>query len=73
MRLFGEQRFFDGAEVVAKMGSDEVTAVIAKNQDLGSKMQISGTPTFVIQGSLLRGYVPLDGMQQIVADERKKG
>lgn len=64
---------FDGAEVVAKMGSDEVSAVIAKNQDLGSKMQISGTPTFVIQGSLLRGYVPLDGMQQIVADERKKG
>ena len=64
---------FDGAEVVAKMGSDEVTAVIAKNQDLGSKMQISGTPTFVIQGSLLRGYVPLDGMQQIVANERKKG
>jgi protein-disulfide isomerase len=64
---------FDGAEVVAKMGSDEVTAVIAKNQDLGNKMQISGTPTFVIQGSLLRGYVPLDGMQQIVAHERKKG
>ena len=64
---------FDGAEVVAKMGSDEVSAVIAKNQDLGNKMQISGTPTFVIQGSLLRGYVPLDGMQQIVADERKKG
>ena len=64
---------FDGAEVLAKMGSDEVSAVIKKNQDLGSKMQISGTPTFVIQGSLLRGYVPLNGMQQIVADERKKG
>ncbi|WP_395006577.1 DsbA family protein [Cypionkella sp.] len=64
---------FDGAEVVAKMGSDEVSAVITKNQDLGNKMQISGTPTFVIQGSLFRGYVPLDGMQQIVADERKKG
>lgn len=64
---------FDGAEVLAKMGSEEVSAVIKKNQDLGSKMQISGTPTFVIEGSLLRGYVPLNAMQKIVADERTKG
>ncbi|GLS87663.1 DSBA oxidoreductase [Cypionkella aquatica] len=57
--------------VLAKMGSDEVTAVIAQNQQLGDKMAISGTPTFVIDGQILRGYVPLEGMQQIVASERK--
>lgn len=64
---------YDAKEVIAKMASPEVTQVIALNQDLGNKMQISGTPTFVLQGAMLRGYVPLDDMKQIVADERKKG
>lgn len=63
----------DPKAVLDKMVSAEVTDVIAKNQDLGNKMQITGTPTFVLQGALLRGYVPLGDMQQIIADERKKG
>lgn len=57
--------------IIDRMGSDEVTAVIAANRDLGDKMQISGTPTFVIDQTLLRGYVPLDGMRKIVDDERQ--
>ena len=61
----------DPKPVLDRMNSDEVTAVIAQNQDLGQKMSITGTPTFVIDQTLLRGYVPLDGMQQIVADERQ--
>lgn len=61
----------DPKPVLERMNSDEVTAVIAQNQDLGQKMSITGTPTFVIDQTLLRGYVPLDGMQQIVADERQ--
>jgi protein-disulfide isomerase len=64
---------FDPQPVLAKMASPEVTQVIAQNQDLGNKMQISGTPTFVLQGAMLRGYVPLENMKQIVAEERKKG
>lgn len=62
---------FDAKPVLDRMGADEVTAVIAANQELGTKMAISGTPTFVIDSQMLRGYVPLDGMQQIVASERK--
>lgn len=64
---------FEPKPILDKMNAPEVTAVIANNQELGTKMQISGTPTFVVQGSMLRGYVPLDAMQQIVATERKKG
>jgi protein-disulfide isomerase len=60
----------DPTAVLAKMGSEEVSTVLAANEDLGGKMSITGTPSFVIQSQMLRGYVPLDGMQQIVADER---
>lgn len=61
----------DPKPVLDRMNSDEVTAVIAQNQDLGQKMAITGTPTFVIDQTLLRGYVPLADMQKIVADERQ--
>ena len=32
---------------------------------------ISGTPTFVVGGTMVRGYVPLEAMQQIVAEQRE--
>jgi protein-disulfide isomerase len=60
----------DAAEVLARMDTPEVTAVIQANHSLGERMGISGTPTFVIDGTMVRGYVPLDGMRQIVATER---
>ncbi len=52
------------------MNGPEVRAVIEANYALGQTMEISGTPTFVMGGTLLRGYVDLPTMQQIVADER---
>ena len=54
------------------MNSDEVTAVISANHELGSLLEVNGTPTFVVGGTLVRGYLPLEGMQQIVAEARDK-
>lgn len=58
------------ADILTRMNAPEVDAVIAANQELGQKMNISGTPTFVVQGQMLRGYVPLEQMKEIVAAER---
>jgi protein-disulfide isomerase len=60
----------DPAPLLARMQAPEVTAVIQSNHALADRMQISGTPTFVIGGRMLRGYVPLEGMRAIVAEER---
>jgi len=56
---------------MVRMEMPEVTAVIDATRALGDRLQISGTPTFVIDQTMLRGYVPLDGMRQIVAEQRK--
>ncbi len=61
----------DPAAINARMQTADVTDVIAANRALGTKMLINGTPTFVVQKTLLRGYVPLDGMREIVAEQRK--
>lgn len=63
----------DPAAITDKMASEEVKAVITANHDLATVMEINGTPTFVIDETLVRGYVPLDGMRQIVEGQRNEG
>lgn len=61
---------FDAAEVAAKMESPEVLGVLQANHALAAELSITGTPTFVIGGQMLRGYAPKADMQQIVDQER---
>lgn len=60
----------DAETITGHMNDDAVTEVIEANRALGSKLQISGTPTFIMEDQVLRGYVPLDGMRAIAEDVR---
>lgn len=60
----------DGAAIIAQMSDPAVEAVIAENHALGQRMRVSGTPTFVVQDQMLRGYLPLDGMREVVEEVR---
>ena len=48
-----------------------IAAEIAANHALAQRLQISGTPTFILADELIRGYVPLDSMQQFIAAARE--
>lgn len=63
----------DAGAVMAKMDSDAVTRVIDANHALAQRLQISGTPTFILQDRFLRGYVPLEAMTGLVAEARRGG
>lgn len=56
--------------VLAEMDSDDITRQLSETRALAQALQINGTPSFVMGGQLIRGYVPLDAMQEIVADAR---
>ncbi|MFD0857938.1 DsbA family protein [Roseovarius aquimarinus] len=60
----------DAEAIAAHMDDASVTEVIDANRALGRDMQISGTPSFIMQDQILRGYVPLEDMQSIVEDVR---
>lgn len=62
----------DGEAILAGMSDPQVDEIIGRNHALAGRLQITGTPTFVLEDQLLRGYMPLDGMQQIVAEQREK-
>lgn len=70
LRRLAESFDLDADAVMAQMAAPEVDTVLAENRALAQRMNISGTPTFVLGPKMLRGYVPLDGMRQIVAGVR---
>ena len=56
--------------IAAAMSSPEVAQEIARTRALAQKLSITGTPTFVLQDELLRGYLPYDQMMRVVDDKR---
>ncbi len=60
----------DPAPILARMEAPEVAAVIEANRSLAQQLAISGTPTFVLDDRMLRGYAPLATMQDLVAAAR---
>ena len=70
LSAFAADLGLDPAPILARMEAPEVTKVIEDNHALAQRMQISGTPTFVMGDQMVRGYIPLAHMQQVVAEER---
>lgn len=70
LRRLADGLGLDSDAILAKMDSAEVSAEIASTRELAQRLQISGTPTFVLQDELLRGFLPADQLELIVADKR---
>jgi protein-disulfide isomerase len=72
LRAIAAEAGVDADAIFARMDSPEVTAVIEANRRLADRLSINGTPTYVIHETMVRGYVPLDGMRAIVAGQRER-
>ncbi|MGY3436862.1 MULTISPECIES: DsbA family protein [unclassified Marinovum] len=73
LRKIAETLEVDADAVIARMNDDEVTQIIADTRALAQKLKINGTPTFVLEDTMLRGYLPLEGMRQMVDQTRQDG
>lgn len=63
----------DVARLKADMADKRLDATIQENIEVGQGLGIEGTPGFVIDSRVNVGYVPADGMQQMLAEIRKTG
>jgi protein-disulfide isomerase len=63
----------DGAAIRPVMADEEVTRRLAETRALAEAMGIRGTPTFVIGETLVPGYLPLEGLEALVAEARGEG
>ncbi len=60
----------DGKAIAGGMSDGRVDEILRKNHALAQRLQITGTPAFVMGETLARGYMPLKQMQKFVADIR---
>lgn len=70
LRRLSEGLGLDSDAIMAMMDSPEINTELAQTRALAQRLNISGTPTFVLQDELLRGYLPADQMSVIIADKR---
>lgn len=68
--FLAQQSDLDGTAIVQNMDTDNVSAHLTTIQQLGQNLHVSGTPTFIFNDQIIRGYIPLDAMKEIVADLR---
>ncbi|WP_299962446.1 DsbA family protein [uncultured Roseobacter sp.] len=60
----------DTDAIEARMDAREVTEEIAATRALAQNLRITGTPTFVMQDEMLRGYLPYDQMRALLEEKR---
>lgn len=70
LKRVAEDAGLDAEAIFAAMDDEDVTAEIRDNHALAEQLSISGTPTFILDDEMLRGYVPLAQMQELVAATR---
>ena len=56
----------------SRINTDRVNNVILKNLTLADKLSIDGTPTFIIEDNIFRGFISFDQLQEIIDNFRKK-
>ncbi|MCK0148686.1 DsbA family protein [Marivita sp. S6314] len=70
LRRLAETLGLDADAVIAAMDGDAITEQLAQTRALAQQLQISGTPSFVMGGQMIRGYLPLDAMRGVIEEER---
>ncbi|CAD0185327.1 Protein-disulfide isomerase [Ruegeria sp. THAF57] len=65
LRRISDGLGLDSEAILEAMNSDQVTNEINQTRELARRMQISGTPSFVLGTEMLRGYLTADQMIEI--------
>jgi protein-disulfide isomerase len=63
----------DVKKLEADMADPAIEAALKKNAEIAQALGIEGTPGFIIDTKVAPGFVPLDGLQSMVAEVRKAG
>ena len=72
LRRIAKELELNPEELFEAMQSDLVAKEIDQTGELAQKLQISGTPTFILGDQFLRGFVPLEILSKAIQSERTK-
>lgn len=67
------QQGLDMAKLKQDMESDEIVGIVAANQELAQKLAITGTPGFIIDKTVVPGYLPKRALAEKIQQVRDAG
>lgn len=70
LRRIADDLVLDPDAVIAGMEDEAITRALTANRALGEALRINGTPTFILDGQFVRGYLPAEAMQALVDGAR---
>ena len=70
LERLSDEMGFDHDAILIEMESEETAAVIDTNRALASTLQVSGTPAFIIGDQIVRGFIELPQLREVVRQER---
>ena len=69
LKRYAQQVGLDAAKFETCLSSDTHKAAVQKDMDAGTKLGITGTPAFFINGRPLQGAQPLEAFARVIDDE----
>lgn len=72
MRIAGEAGV-DQAKLAEDIQNPQIAANIRETYGLARRLNISGTPAFIIGDTIVRGFLPYDSLKEIVEEQRRQG
>ncbi len=70
LRRIASELQLNPEQLFIAMESEPILQEISRTRELAKKLQISGTPAFILDKKLLRGFVPLDVLLQVAQSVR---
>ncbi len=72
MRIAGDVGI-DQARLAQEVQNPEIASNIRETYGLARRLDISGTPAFIIGDTIVRGFLPYDALKEIVEEQREQG
>ncbi len=66
LERLAEELGHEAGALITRMNEPAVTDILRENRQLAERLRISGTPTFIMGDMMVRGYLPIDGMMELV-------
>ncbi|MEM9709788.1 MAG: DsbA family protein [Pseudomonadota bacterium] len=60
----------DPEPILAGMETPEISRIIELNRALAQELGVNGTPAFVVGERMVRGFLPLENMEEAIAEAR---
>jgi len=71
LAMLAQAMGYDAEAIATRARTEDVAQMITQNRALARTLSINGTPTFIVGDRVLRGFLPFEGMQAVVAEARE--